>query len=119
HFVEHLSKVALFDCKDCGDCALVDVGYVCPMSQCPKNQRNGACGGSWDGWCEIYPGKKKCAWVRAYARLKNAGKEANLDGDRVPPPNWDFYQTPSWINFYLGRDHSAKKFNIERVEKKK
>lgn len=118
HFFEHMSKVALFDCKDCGDCALVDVAYVCPMSQCPKNQRNGACGGSWDGWCEIYPGKKKCAWVRAYARLKNVGKESQLDGARVPPPNWDFYQTPSWINFYLGRDHSAKRFKIERIEPK-
>ncbi|MDA8235889.1 MAG: methylenetetrahydrofolate reductase C-terminal domain-containing protein [Clostridia bacterium] len=119
HFLEHLNKVAIFDCKDCGDCALPDVAYVCPMSQCPKHQRNGACGGSWDGWCEVYPGKKKCAWVRAYSRLKNDGKEMQLDRDPVPPPNWDLYQYASWINFYLGRDHSAKKFNIERVEKKK
>lgn len=119
HFVEHMSKVAIYDCKDCGDCALTDVAYVCPMSQCPKNQRNGACGGSWDGWCEIYPNKKKCAWVRAYVRLKSKNQEQELDGVCVPPPNWDFYQTPSWVNFYLGRDHSAKKYNIERVEKKK
>lgn len=119
HFVEHMAKVMLFDCKDCGDCALMDVGYVCPMSNCPKNQRNGACGGSWDGWCEVYGAKKKCAYVRAYARLKNAGKEDQLNQDRVPPPNWDFYQTPSWINFYLGRDHTAKKFNVEYIPKKK
>jgi methylenetetrahydrofolate reductase (NADPH) len=38
-FMEHMSKVALFECMDCGDCALTDVAYVCPMSQCPKNQR--------------------------------------------------------------------------------
>jgi len=119
HYLEHMAKVAIYDCKDCGDCALTDVAYVCPMSQCPKNQRNGACGGSWDGWCEIFPGKKKCAWVRAYVRMKDSRKEHELDGDRVPPANWDFYQTPSWVNFYLGRDHSAKKYNIERVEKKK
>ncbi|MHB8172525.1 MAG: methylenetetrahydrofolate reductase C-terminal domain-containing protein [Thermincolia bacterium] len=119
HYSEHLKKVAIFDCKDCGDCALPDLAYICPMSQCPKHQRNGACGGSWDGWCEIYPGKKKCAWVRAYSRLKNDGKELELDRDPVPPPNWDLYQSASWINYYLGRDHSAKKYNIERVEKKK
>ena len=119
HFMEHMAKVAIFDCKDCGDCALLDVAYVCPMSQCPKGQRNGACGGSWDGWCEVYPNKKKCAYVRAYSRLKNSGKESQLDMDRVPPPNWDFYQTPSWVNYYLGRDHSAKRFNIELIEKKK
>ncbi|PKN10702.1 MAG: methylenetetrahydrofolate reductase, partial [Deltaproteobacteria bacterium HGW-Deltaproteobacteria-7] len=49
HKLEHLTKVALFDCKDCGDCALIDAAYLCPMSQCPKNQRNGACGGSFRG----------------------------------------------------------------------
>lgn len=119
HFVEHMSKVALFDCKDCGDCALIDTGYVCPMSQCPKGQRNGACGGSWDGWCEVYPEKKKCAWVRAYSRLKNSGKEQELNQGSVPPPNWDLYQTSSWINYYLGRDHSAKRFNVEYIKPKK
>ena len=74
HKLEHLSKVALFDCRDCGDCALIDTAYLCPMSQCPKNQRNGACGGSYQGWCEVYPGKKQCLYVRAYARLKKHGE---------------------------------------------
>jgi len=97
----------------------MDLAYVCPMSQCPKNQRNGPCGGSQNGWCEVYPGKKKCAYVRAYARLKRYGKEKELDGDIIPPPNWDLYQTSSWINYYLGRDHSADRVGIKRVEKKK
>lgn len=119
HYLEHLSKTAIYDCKDCGDCALVDTAYVCPMSQCPKYQRNGACGGSYDGWCEVYPGKKKCAWVKAYSRLKNSDREAELDRNCVPPLNWDFHQTSSWVNYYLGRDHSASKYNIEKVEKKK
>lgn len=119
HKVEHLSKVALFDCKDCGDCALTDLGYVCPMSQCPKNQRNGACGGSFEGWCEIYPNKKKCAWVRAYSRLKSYGEEKKLDSYITPPANWDFHQTSSWGNFFLGRDHSAKRFGVKPPEKKK
>lgn len=119
HAIEHLMKVCLYDCHDCGDCALMDLAYVCPMSQCPKNQRNGACGGSQNGWCEVYPGKKKCAYVRAYARLKHCGKENELDGDIIPPPNWDLYQTSSWINYFLGRDHSADRVGIKRVEKKK
>ncbi len=38
-YSEHLSKVALFGCMNCGDCALFDVAYLCPMSQCPKSQR--------------------------------------------------------------------------------
>ncbi len=107
HSLEHLTKVALFDCKDCGDCALIDVAYLCPMSQCPKNQRNGPCGGSFQGWCEVYPGKRQCVYVRAYARLKRHGEEAHLAKDIVPPCNWDLYQTSSWSNYYLGKDHTA------------
>jgi methylenetetrahydrofolate reductase (NADPH) len=108
HKLEHVAKVVLFDCKDCGDCALIDVAYLCPMSQCPKNQRNGACGGSFEGWCEVYPGKKQCVYVRAYARLKKYGEETQLEKDIVPPCNWDLYQTSSWINYYLGKDHTSK-----------
>jgi methylenetetrahydrofolate reductase (NADPH) len=117
HKLEHLTKVVLFDCKDCGDCALIDVAYLCPMSQCPKNQRNGACGGSFEGWCEVYPGKKKCIYVRAYARLKKHGEEVQLDNGSVPPCNWDLYQTSSWINFYMGKDHTSKRQGGSLVEK--
>jgi len=109
HKLEHLTKVVLFDCKDCGDCALIDVAYLCPMSQCPKNQRNGACGGSFQGWCEVYPDKKKCVYVRAYARLKKYREEIQLEKSIVPPCNWDLYQTSSWINFYSGKDHTSKR----------
>jgi len=109
HKLEHLNKVMLFDCKDCGDCALIDVAYLCPMSQCPKNQRNGACGGSFQGWCEVYPGKRQCVYVRAYARLKKHGEEIQLEKGIVPPCNWDLYQSSSWINYYLGKDHTSKK----------
>ena len=109
HKLEHLIKVALFDCRDCGDCALIDTAYLCPMSQCPKNQRNGACGGSFQGWCEVYPEKRKCVYVRAYARLKKHGEQDQMGKDIVPPCNWDLYQSSSWVNYYLGKDHTSKK----------
>ncbi|MFZ3115664.1 MAG: methylenetetrahydrofolate reductase C-terminal domain-containing protein [Syntrophales bacterium] len=115
---EHLNKVALFDCENCGDCGLFETAFVCPTSQCPKKQRNGACGGSFEGWCEVYPNKKKCIYVRAYARLKKHGEEESLRDVYVPPCNWDFYQTSSWINFFLGRDHVSKRLGIEAVPKK-
>ncbi|MGI6225878.1 MAG: methylenetetrahydrofolate reductase C-terminal domain-containing protein [Peptococcales bacterium] len=118
HKFEHFNKVLLYDCKDCGDCALPDLAYICPMSQCPKNQRNGACEGSFDGWCEVYPNKKKCVWVKAYSRLKKYGEESQLAKDIEPPLNWDSYQTSSWINYYLGYDHSAKRLGITRIPKK-
>ena len=109
HKLERLTKVALFDCRDCGDCALIDTAYLCPMSQCPKSQRNGACGGSFQGWCEVYPEKRKCVYVRAYARLKQHGEQDQMGKDIVPPCNWDLYQSSSWINYYLGKDHTSKR----------
>jgi len=112
-FFEHLAKAALFHCLNCGDCALFDVAYVCPMSQCPKNQRNGACGGSYEGWCEVYPNEKKCLWVQAYERYKAYHEEAKISAYSVPPCNWDLWQTSSWLNFYLGRDHTAKRLGIK------
>lgn len=118
HAVEHVAKVITLDCKDCGDCAMLDIAYICPMSQCPKNQRNGACGGSLNGWCEVYPNEKKCIWVRAYARLKKYNEESTIDVAPVPPANWDFYQTSSWSNFFLGKDHSAPILGIKRPESK-
>jgi methylenetetrahydrofolate reductase (NADPH) len=117
-FFEHLAKTVLFHCMNCGDCALFDVAFVCPMSQCPKNQRNGACGGSYQGWCEVYPNEKKCVWVQAYDRLKAYGEEDSLDDYIVPPCNWELWQTSSWLNFYMGRDHTAKRLGIKPPQKK-
>lgn len=105
--IEHMLKVIGNDCKDCGDCALFDLAYICPMSGCPKKQRNGPCGGSFNGWCEIYPGERKCLWVKAYAALKAYRQESELDNRVLPPPNWDLYQSSAWYNYYTGQDHSA------------
>ena len=119
---EHLAKVALFGCMNCGDCGLFDVAYLCPLSQCPKNQRNGPCGGSYHGWCEVYPGEKQCVWVRAYERLRAIHNEDEIADNVVPPVNWELWETSSWLNFYGGRDHSAKRLGIQpptvKTEKK-
>ena len=114
-YMEHLGKVATFSCMNCGDCALFDVAFICPMSQCPKNQRNGPCGGSSNGWCEVYPNEKKCVWVRAYERLKPYKEEDEIGEHITPPCNWELFETASWLNFYLGRDHTAKRLGIEHV----
>ena len=122
-FFENLSKVALFSCQNCGDCALFDVAYVCPMSQCPKSQRLGPCGGSFEGWCEVYPNEKKCIWVKAYERLKAYREEDSIGTYTIPPCNWGLRETSSWLNFYLGRDHTAKRLGVkplrEKAKKKK
>ena len=43
--VERGVKGLLFDCRMCGQCALGSTGLSCPMN-CPKNLRNGPCGGA-------------------------------------------------------------------------
>ena len=116
---EHINKVALFGCMNCGDCSLFDIAFVCPMSQCPKNQRNGPCGGSYEGWCEVYPNEKKCIWVQAYERLKGIKEEDTIGEYITPPCNWELFGTSSWFNFYLGRDHTAKRLNIRPPEEKR
>ena len=113
HGLEHASKSLLYNCQDCGDCALTDIAYVCPMGDCPKNQRNGPCAGSYLGWCEVNP-DKQCIWFRAYHRLKKYGEQAELNSYQVSPYNWKLQHTSSWLNFYLGRDHSASHLDSDR-----
>ncbi len=102
---EFLIKKLLYDCQRCGDCTLGDMGFLCPQSKCAKSLLNGPCGGSRDGWCEVRPGKQPCFYVRVYERLKNLGEQTKLGGPLLPPQDWALYNTPSWLNFYLGRDH--------------
>jgi methylenetetrahydrofolate reductase (NADPH) len=109
---EHIAKVLLFDCQNCGDCGLFDVAFLCPISQCPKNQRNGPCGGSLNGWCEVYPNERQCIWVKAYERLKAYSEEESIGEYIVPPNDWKLQNTSSWLNFYNGRDHTAKRLGI-------
>ena len=106
--MEHLSKLALFQCKDCGDCSLPEIAFLCPESQCAKNQRNGPCGGTRDGQCEV-DGYGDCIWQRAYERLKYE-KRADQLLDHVPVvQNQGLRGTSSWANNWLGRDHVAKR----------
>jgi methylenetetrahydrofolate reductase (NADPH) len=105
HAAEQAVKVPLFGCRDCGDCSLPEIAYVCPESQCAKNQRNGPCGGTRDGLCEVYD--TECIWSQAYERLKAYGEEESLlDGPVVVKDN-ALAHTSAWANAFLGRDHTG------------
>ena len=63
--VEKIVKGFLFDCQMCGQCALSATGMSCSMN-CPKNLRNGPCGGvRANGNCEVMP-DMRCVWVEAH-----------------------------------------------------
>jgi len=105
--VEHASKSVLFHCKDCGDCSLPEIAYLCPESACAKNQRNGPCGGTRDGKCEV--DDFDCIWCRAYERLKYEGREQELLDHAPTIQDESLRGTSSWANALLARDHSANR----------
>lgn len=107
HSLEFAGKALIYGCKDCGDCSLPDCAYLCPRQSCSKCGRNGPCGGSFDGKCEL--NDKDCIWTRAYDRLKYYGEsEKMLEGDPIFA-NAKLEGTSAWSNTFLGKDHNAKK----------
>ncbi len=69
---EKFFKGYIFNCQMCGQCILHSTGMTCPMT-CPKNLRNGPCGGvRTDGHCEVIPARP-CVWVQAWERSRDMG----------------------------------------------
>jgi methylene-tetrahydrofolate reductase-like protein len=101
--VEKAVKVAVWDCRMCGQCVLHDTGLTCPMV-CPKTLRNGPCGGVRpNGNCEVVP-DMRCVWVKAYDRAEHIP----VFGDHInrlrPPVDNRLQDTSSWRNLVTGRD---------------
>ncbi len=105
--LERVSKRALYGCQDCGDCSLPECAYLCPRYSCSKCGRNGPCGGSADGRCEL--DDKDCIWARIYERLKSYGQSQTMLDGPLAFYNAELDRTSSWANFYLDRDHTAEK----------
>ena len=104
--------MTLFGCKDCGDCSLPEIAYVCPESTCAKNQRNGPCGGTSDGLCEVYD--TECIWSQAYERLKAYGEEEQMLDNPVVVKDNALSGTSAWANAFLGRDHQARHHDTDQ-----
>ncbi len=100
---ESFAKGVAFDCHCCGQCVLSHTKYVCPMS-CPRQVRNGPCGGSMDGHCEVYP-ERKCVWVRIHNRVSH-GDTSLPKLLRSPDPKLFF--TSSYVNLLTGKDKLAR-----------
>ena len=101
-FTERKVKGEIFGCRMCGQCALPVTGYACPMS-CPKELRNGPCGGvGADGSCEVHP-EMRCVWVEAYerARAQNRVHDLFLLQRPIDQRLWG---ESSWVNYWQGRD---------------
>jgi methylenetetrahydrofolate reductase (NADPH) len=99
--VERAVKAPLFGCQSCGNCVLGHLEYVCPQT-CPKQLRNGPCGGTHLGRCEVVP-DQPCIWIGMYERARAGGRVRDLV-TYVPPPARALQGTSSWLNYLLQRD---------------
>ena len=98
---EYLSKKEVFGCRNCGNCVLGSMEYVCPQT-CPKQMRNGPCGGTDHGQCEVIP-EQPCIWVKVMERAEASNQVESLK-TFIPPPDRSLTGTASWLNYYLERD---------------
>ncbi|MFV0244210.1 MAG: methylenetetrahydrofolate reductase C-terminal domain-containing protein [Qingshengfaniella sp.] len=94
-FTERHLKGLLFDCKMCGQCVLSSTGMSCPMN-CPKQLRNGPCGGVRPGgFCEVKPAMR-CVWVEGWG-----GAQRMKDGDKIrevlPPVDRSLEGSSAWL----------------------
>ncbi len=94
-FTERMLKSLLFDCKMCGQCVLSSTGMSCPMN-CPKQLRNGPCGGvRLGGFCEVKPAMR-CVWVEAWE-----GATRMREGERIkkvlPPVDRRLEGSSAWL----------------------
>jgi hypothetical protein len=100
--IEKSSKERLFGCQMCGQCELPATGYACPMT-CPKQLRNGPCGGvSAKGRCEVHP-DVRCVWLLAYERASATGHGSDFTLLQRPVDHREQGRS-SWINYWQGRD---------------
>ncbi|MCC6239967.1 MAG: methylenetetrahydrofolate reductase C-terminal domain-containing protein [Phycisphaerales bacterium] len=98
--VEGFFKGMVFDCRMCGQCVLSQTGLICPMT-CPKGLRNGPCGGTLHGECEVLP-DKPCVWVRIHRRT--VGEKSLELPDLLPSCDARLQDTSSYINLFTGAD---------------
>ncbi|MFV0383498.1 methylenetetrahydrofolate reductase C-terminal domain-containing protein [Paracoccus sp. (in: a-proteobacteria)] len=96
-------KGLLFDCRMCGQCVLSSTGMSCPMN-CPKQLRNGPCGGVRPGgFCEVRP-DMRCVWVLAWdgaSRMRGGERINNV----LPPVDRRLQGSSAWLRASRERAH--------------
>lgn len=98
---ENAVKKPVFKCQDCGQCVLSHNAFTCCM-RCPKQIRNGPCGGTRaDGHCEVYP-DRHCIWWLIYERSKKMGRQAKLKKYHKPVDR-RLEHTSAWLNMFAGK----------------
>ncbi len=107
-FLEKNIKGFLFDCQMCGQCVLHETGMSCPMN-CPKQLRNGPCGGVRpNGTCEVKP-EMPCVWVETHRGNKV------MQSDQATPQTYPIHLP---VDFRLkGKSSWLREVRAKRDEK--
>ena len=93
---EKMTKGFLLDSQSCGKCVVGSTGMACPMN-CPKQLRNGPCGGvRRDGKCEVDP-DMDCVWVLAWEGNKRLGEDEYPIQFVQPPVDARLQGTSAWL----------------------
>src|SRR5215204_5200366 len=88
-------KGVLFDCRMCGTCIPSSTGMSCPMN-CPKQLRNGPCGGvRANGHCEVEP-HMPCVWVQAWEGSQRMRANEAIVGVQKPVDQ-SLKETSAWL----------------------
>lgn len=94
-------KDKLFGCQACGQCILSHTALICPMN-CPKGLRNGPCGGTLNGKCEVLP-ELDCVWTKI--EIKKDSKKAY----KIHLPlKEELLNTASYVNLVNGKDRETR-----------
>lgn len=92
---EEWAKKRVFGCHSCGQCVLRSTSLVCPQS-CPKQMRNGPCGGSMFGKCEVFP-DRDCVWTKIHERADMAPMQVFDMSEKIvriqPAVDWSLVGT--------------------------
>ena len=108
-FTEKVIKGVFFDCRMCGQCVLSSTGMSCPMN-CPKNLRNGPCGGVRpDGNCEVKPWMR-CVWVESWngaSRMRDGLARIAVE---QPPVDRSLEGSSSWLR--VAREKAAERRDV-------
>ena len=105
-FVERHFKGFMFDCRMCGQCVLSSTGMSCPMN-CPKNLRNGPCGGVRPGgFCEVKP-EMRCVWVEGWEGARRMRQGLERIAVVQPPVDRTLEGSSSWLR--VAREKAALK----------
>lgn len=99
--VENLIKKPALRCQSCSQCVLSYNAFTCCM-RCPKQLRNGPCGGTREnGHCEVYA-DRECIWWLINERAKKLGRQGKLLKYHAPVDR-RLTGTSAWINAMAGR----------------